>query len=277
VTTLNGRPGDGKVTHAVNSRTPLLPSAAKIPAVPPFLPHVILVVFVATLVRSAFGFGEALVAVPLLALRLPVGVAAPLAVLVSVAAAGLILARDWRRVHARSAAWLVGATVLGIPLGLLFLTSAGDRVVKAVLGLTIVAFSVYALAWRDRLHLERDSRGWLVGCGFVAGVLGGAYGMNGPPLAVYGALRRWPARHFRATLQGYFLPASLAGLGGYWAAGLWTADVTRYFLWSLPGAAAAVFVGRAVNRRLAGDGFLRYVYVILLATGTVLAVQAIRG
>jgi uncharacterized membrane protein YfcA len=77
-------------------------------------------------------------------------------------------------------------------------------------------------------------------------------------------------------LQGYFLPASLVGLGGYWVAGLWTADVTRYFLWSLPGAVAAVFLGRAINRRLSGDGFLRYVYLLLIGTGAVLAYQAIR-
>jgi uncharacterized membrane protein YfcA len=34
--------------------------------------YVMLVVFVATLIRSTFGFGEALVAVPLLALTLPI-------------------------------------------------------------------------------------------------------------------------------------------------------------------------------------------------------------
>ncbi len=43
--------------------------------------HVLVVIFIATLVRSAFGFGEALVAVPLHALRIPITVAAPLAVL----------------------------------------------------------------------------------------------------------------------------------------------------------------------------------------------------
>jgi len=45
--------------------------------------QVIVVLFVATLVRSSFGFGEALIAVPLLALIMPVQQAAPLAVLVS--------------------------------------------------------------------------------------------------------------------------------------------------------------------------------------------------
>ena len=60
---------------------------------------VLAVLFLATLIRSAFGFGEALVAVPLLALIIPVGVAAPLAVLVSVTVAAVILLQDWRDVH----------------------------------------------------------------------------------------------------------------------------------------------------------------------------------
>jgi uncharacterized membrane protein YfcA len=50
----------------------------------PVLLHVLAVIFVATLIRSAFGFGEALIAVPLLALTVPVEIAAPLAALVSI-------------------------------------------------------------------------------------------------------------------------------------------------------------------------------------------------
>jgi hypothetical protein len=53
--------------------------------------------------------------------------------------------------------------------------------------------------------------------------------MNGPPLVIYGTLQRWSPQHFRATLQGYFLPASVLIMAGYWFAGLWTAAVTRYY------------------------------------------------
>jgi uncharacterized membrane protein YfcA len=98
--------------------------------------------------------------------------------------------------------------------------------------------------------------------------------MNGPPLAIYGALRRWSPQHFRATLQGYFLPASLVGLFGYIALGLWTPTVTRYFLLSLPGAVIAILLGRTLNHRLRGDAFFRFVYVGLIAIGLVLVVQA---
>lgn len=113
--------------------------------------------------------------------------------------------------------------------------------------------------------------------GFCAGVLGGAYGMNGPPLVIYGTMRRWPAQHFRATLQGYFLPASIIGMCGYWLAGLWVPAVTHYYLLSLPVALAGVFLGRVINHRLHGEAFLKYVYLGLASIGARLLIQAIIG
>ena len=133
------------------------------------------------------------------------------------------------------------------------------------------------LIGRKPAELHSDSRIWLLVCGFVAGVLGGAYGMNGPPLAIYGAMRRWTAQHFRATLQGYFLPASVIGMIGYWLAGLWSRDVTRYFLLSLVVVFPAIFLGRWVNRRLHNHAFLKIVHAGLILIGTTLLVQAVRG
>lgn len=238
--------------------------------------YVLTVVFVATLIRSTFGFGEALIAVPLLALRIPLKIAAPLAVLLSITIAGLIVAQDWRKIHLRSTGWLTVSSFFGIPLGLLLLTGGADRAVKAALAVLIVAFSVWSLSGRKPPELHNDSRKWLAGCGLLAGVLGGAYGMNGPPLVLYGAMRRWSPQHFRATLQGYFLPASMAGMAGYWIAGLWTPAVTHDYLLSLPAAVPAILLGRAANHRLNGEAFLKYIYAGLAVIGTVLLIQTVR-
>jgi uncharacterized membrane protein YfcA len=237
--------------------------------------HVLVVVFLATLIRSAFGFGEALVAVPLLALSLSLEVAAPLAVLVSITIALIVVAQDWRKIHVRSMGWLMAATVFGIPIGLLLLTSSHQRFTKATLALLIIAFSMYSLIGGRPPELTSDSMPWLLGCGFVAGIMGGAYGMNGPPLAIYGSMRRWSAQHFRATLQGYFLPASLVGMAGYWMKGLWTPAVTHYYLVSLPAMLLAIPLGRAVNHRMRGDMFLKYVYGGLVVVGGILLAQAV--
>src|SRR5262249_51107751 len=109
---------------------------------------------------------------------------------------------------------------------------------------------------------------------FAAGILGGAYGMNGPPLVVYGHLRRWSPQHFRATLQGYFLPASIAVLIGYSLTGLWTHSVTHDYLLSLPLVIIATLLGRAANRRMSGRSFFVYIYVGLVVIGATLLLQA---
>jgi len=236
---------------------------------------VLAVICLATVIRSALGFGEALIAVPLLALIIPVEVAAPLAVLVSVTVAGIVLLQDWREVHAGSAGRLILATVFGIPCGVLLLTSIAEPVVKAALATVIIAFSAYRLAGRSRFELKDDRLAWLFG--FGAGVLGGAYGMSGPPLVAYGTLRRWSPERFRATLQGYFLPASLLGMAGYWVAGLWVPAVTRYYLMSLPAVLAAIALGRILNRRIDGRRFLLYVHVGLVVIGGILLIQSVWG
>lgn len=238
---------------------------------------VLCIVFVATLIRSAFGFGEGLVAVPLLAFFIPIAQAAPLVALLSVTIAAVVVVQDWNKIHLHTTGWLVFPTFLGIPLGVLLLTSRHPKAVKAALAIIIIAFSAYSLVGRKPPELHHDNRAGLMICGFIAGVLGGAYGMNGPPLAIYGAMRRWSAQHFRATLQGYFLPASLVGVIGYGLAGLWTSTVTRYYLLSLPPTLAAIGIGRAINRRLQGEAFVKYVYAGLLCIGTILLVQAIVG
>nr|HEX4318312.1 sulfite exporter TauE/SafE family protein [Kofleriaceae bacterium] len=240
----------------------------------PLVLYVVGVVFVATLVRSTVGFGEALVAVPLLALRVPVVTAVPLAALLSVAIAAGVVVQDHREIERRSAAWLVAATLPGIPLGLWLLDAADDHVVKAVLAAVIGAFSIYSLVARRPPQLAHDSRAALVGAGFAAGVLGGAYGMNGPPLVLYGALRRWPAPVLRATLQAYFLPASLLAVVGYGVTGLLVPEVWRDAASCVPGAAVAFVLGRVLNRRLAGRDFARFVFAGLLVIAVLLVVES---
>ena len=101
--------------------------------------------------------------------------------------------------------------------------------------------------------------------------------MNGPPLVLYGTMRRWSPQHFRATLQGYFLPAGIVAMAGYRLSGLWTPIVTRDYLLALPAALPAILLGRVINRRLGGTSFLRYVYAGLVCVGVLLFAQSLRG
>lgn len=236
---------------------------------------VMCVVFFATLIRSAIGFGEALIAVPILVLRMPLETAAPLAVLISITIAAFIIAQDWRHVHARSAGWLVLSTLFGIPLGLMLLMNPHQSMVKVILALVILFFAIYSLVFAGLAPLKSDSKPWLFTSGFFAGILGGAYGMNGPPLAIYGTMRGWSPQHFRATLQGYFLPASVLGMMGYLWKGLWNHELTYLYLLTLPVTIPAIWLGRIANHRLPVQKFRIYVYAGLIVIALVLALQTL--
>src|SRR5690625_119073 len=230
------------------------------------------ILFVATFVRTAFGFGEALIGVPLMALVIPVEIAAPIAVLVSILVAAIVLVSDWRHIEFGSALHLVVFTFAGIPFGLILLTQVPEVWVKVILGTVIALFSVYSLFNKRQARLKSNRFAWIFGVN--AGILGGAYGVNGPPVIVYGTLRHWTPERFRATMQGYFLPTSIGIFIGYWSAGLWVSEVTRYFLLSLPAVLLAIVFGRIAGRRLSGPRFFIWVHSALIAVGIVLVLQA---
>lgn len=231
------------------------------------------ILFVATIFRTAFGFGEALIAVPLLALFIPVQVASPVAVFASVVVASFVVFKDWRHIHFRSAAWLIASTLFGIPLGLFLLKAVPEPIAKSALACMIIAFSGFSLLHPRGFSLKNDRLAWIFG--FCAGITGGSYGMNGPPLAIYGVLRGWSPERFRATLQGYFLPASMLGLIGYGLAGFWTREVSFLSVYSLPAIASGIFIGRQLNRRIAPRRFTNYIYFILIFVAATLLFQAI--
>src|SRR5690625_6627851 len=94
---------------------------------------ILAILFVATFIRSAFGFGEALIAVPLLALIIPIEVAAPVAVLVSITVSVFAVAQDWRHIHFDSAGRLFVWPIPGIPGGLWLRTIASEQAEQRLL------------------------------------------------------------------------------------------------------------------------------------------------
>ena len=99
----------------------------------------VLAVFLGALTRATFGFGEAVVAMPLLAL-LPVGLhtSASLVGLAGLAVAMLSLLGGIRRVDRAVLARLSLGTLVGIPLGLALQLVVPASVTMSVLGALLV-------------------------------------------------------------------------------------------------------------------------------------------
>lgn len=235
---------------------------------------ILIITFCASLFRSTLGFGESLFAVPLFLLFLPLEIAVPLSVLISIVIALIIVIQDHSKIYFKSAKWLILSALPGIPIGLMILLYADENLVKVGLGILIIAYSVYALLANNNSKSQKSDTYLLFICGFLSGVFGGAYGLNGPPLVVYGNIRKWNPQYFRATLQAYFLPVSLVGALAFYSKGLITTEVSHYFLISLFSAIPAVFLGRYLNRKLKEESFLKYAYWGLIMISMILVIHS---
>jgi|Deesub1362A_J573_1020465.scaffolds.fasta_scaffold01587_3 hypothetical protein len=226
---------------------------------------VAVVFFLAGLLQSASGFGSALISMPLLAPVLGLGVAAPLVAMMGLALEAVLLAYYRAALGLRIVGRLVGAAMVGIPLGVLATRYIEERAALLVLGLLLVGYSLYALM---PLRLPRlHSPLWALLAGFLAGVLGGAYNTAGPPVIIYGHFRRWPPSTFKANLQGFFLVVSAWVVLSHALAGNLTRPTLGFFTLGLGPLALGTALGLRLARHLDGERFRRLVAWLLLALG----------
>jgi uncharacterized membrane protein YfcA len=230
---------------------------------------VLSILFISTFTRSALGFGDALIAMPLLALVVGIQVATPLtAFAASTIAITILITGGWRKVDIKAAWRLIVSSLIGIPIGLYFLKTAPEPVIKAALGVILIAFGLYNLITPKLPTFKNEKLAYVFG--LIAGILGGAYNTNGPPVVIYGTLRGWSPESFRSTLQAYFLPTGGMILISHGLAGLWTPTVLRLYAYALPLIMLAIFLGGRANKVMSGGRFNRIIYASLILMGVLL-------
>ena len=101
-------------------------------------------------------------------------------------------------------------------------------------------------------------------------MLGVAYNTSGVIITIYATLRHWSPDRFRSTLQSYFVFTGLLILASHGLAGLWTPNVLRFYVTSLPLVLVGIFLGDKLNRFIPQGQFDGYVNVGLLVMGILL-------
>lgn len=229
---------------------------------------VVMILCAGEFVRSSIGFGNALVAMPLLLLVLDWRVATPLFALVTIVNSVMILGTNWHSVRLGDSLRLNLGAIAGIPAGLWLLNNVPQRVGVTVLAVMIISYAAYNL-WGPAIpHLTARWPAVLLGA--VAGLTNAAFNVAGPPVVVYGTLRRWPPPAFRATLQSFFVPTSVVVVAGHGLSGLWTMEVLRLVVVSLPAVLLTMVAGGWVNRHLPPRDFSRLINGFLLIAGVVM-------
>ena len=225
--------------------------------------------FVAAVLQAANGFGFAVLAVPLFLLFAEPGPAIQLVVIVTLALSAVVLPGMRDAVDRPLLLRLGLGAAVGLPLGLAGFGYADPVAVRAVIGVTILAFAgvIVATRWRRQpvALAMRPSRD--LAAGVVSGIATALTGMSGPPVLIYLMLAGAAPRVVRATLFAFFaacyavtLAAFIATVGVPRATWLGAASLVP-FVW-IGGA-----IGRHVGDRLGVEAATVLALVVLIATG----------
>jgi len=234
--------------------------------------YVVGAVFLGSLMRSTFGFGDSVVSMPLLALLpIPFSTAVSLVALVGFTVALFSLFSGWKRLDLNVLKRLTLSTIAGIPVGLLLVAFAERTWVDLFLGLLLVLYAGYSLVSASRTNhsiQQTVSRpGYAIPFGFSSGMLGSAYNMNGIPVVLYGTMRNWTPDEFKDNIQAHFLISSILIVLSHFLSGFWTQELGLYYILSLPVIIMAIKLGDIIYSRIQVEKFKTIVLIIILLLG----------
>ncbi len=135
---------------------------------------------------------------------------------------------------------MVGGSILGTGVGVIFLTQLSLAQFQLWIGLIVIVLCVFLSRYRPKSHLSGP--GVAAGTGTLSGLMNGAFAIPGPPVIVYAmACIPEPAKS-RGFLMAFFMISSLISLTTFTVSGLVTDSAV------LP--IVAVNAGNAVGRSI---------------------------
>lgn len=228
------------------------------------------VIFAAYFVRGIAGFGSALVAVPLLALILPVAFVVPTIVLLDYLASLSHGFRNFHHIRWRELLPLIPFTALGVGTALYLLTSLEPGLLTVALGVFVITYAIYSLLPLPPL---RGSRLWAAPLGFLGGTVGTVFGTGGPFTVIYLGLRELDKTAFRGTIATIFILDGGLRLAGFTASGLYGTENLTIAAVALPVMAVALYAGGHVHTSLSREAFVRLISLVLIGSGTALLLK----
>ena len=229
------------------------------------------VLFFAYLIRGVAGFGSALIAVPLLALTLPLTIVVPLVVFLDYLGSASQGMNNRECIQWKEIWPLLPFSVIGVAISLYIMDSVKPEMLSVALGGFIILFAIYQLLPMKRGQARRVIS---VPSGFFGGFVGTLFGTGGPFYVIYLNLRHLDKNSFRATFATIFLIDGAMRLAGYAMKGFYTLEMLSYLVLAVPVAGLGLFFGGRIHTALGRDTFVRLISVLLLGSGTALLMKA---
>jgi uncharacterized membrane protein YfcA len=227
-----------------------------------------LLIFSSHLVAGITGFGNQIVALPLLALLVGLDAGKCTLVVLGTVMYTILTARWHIHINWRELAVVVVLAGVGLVIGMYIFELLNPRVAKLTLGIFVLIMGLQGLLRPSLLKLVPTSVAKLLVV--AGGVIHGAFTTGGPLLVIY-AQRAMPHKsEFRSTLGVMWLALNVGLMAGWTITGAWSDRTPTLCLVGLPFLLAGLTIGEYLHHKLDGPSFRAFVNGVLIVNGLLL-------
>jgi uncharacterized protein len=230
-----------------------------------------LIIFIASVVRGFTGFGLALVAVPLIQFFMPVSDTAVFIAIINVIFSVLYFRKSKEKANGQPLGAMAAWTGAGVAAGTVVLKFVNPAYIQLLWGVLIL-FIVVSLVRGMDFHIRSERAAMKLG-GLFGGLLAGATGITGPPVAVILSSIKTPKEKFNAIISIFILFAVSYALFFYLITGLIRKEVVWLALCSVPALLAGLYTGDKLVSRISQKTFTTVVYIVLVIMGVITLYQ----
>jgi uncharacterized membrane protein YfcA len=238
--------------------------------------YVILLAAGASFVQRTIGFGFGIFIMTALPFLMPsYGEAVTLSGLLSLTSAAVVMFRYLKYVTWKRFLPIVASFVIFSTLAISLLDKIEGQAMRIILGIVLIVISLYFSFFKDKLQkIIRPTSGWQLGAGAASGVMGGLFGMHGPPVVLYLVASEPDKDHYMGMFRTYAFVTNVTMLAVRAWNGYVTHTVGTTYLYGLAGLAIGVLAGNWAYSRIPNRIFTYVVYAYIAFSGLIILLTA---
>ena len=224
----------------------------------------------ASFVQRTTGFGFGIFIMTMLPFFLPTyGEATTLSGLLAITTSAVIVWRlrehvIWKRLWTILLTFIIVSTI-----AIFALKRIEDHILRQILGVALIGISIYFALFSQKIKLPTTKK-VQVGAGTLCGLMGGYFGMQGPPAVLYFIQSEPSKEHYMAMTQTYFLIGNVMMTFVRAYNGFFTTTVLTDYCFGLGGVIIGTTLGAYVFKHIPNRFFRYIVYAYIAVSGVVI-------
>jgi len=226
----------------------------------------------ASFIQRTTGFGFGIFIMTMLPFLMPsYGEATTLSGMLAITTSALIVWQLHRLVSWQRLRPILITFIIVSSIAIIVLKQIEDHILRQILGVALILISIYFIVFSQRIQLPTTKKVQIT-AGTLSGLMGGFFGMQGPPAVLYFIQSERTKEHYMAMAQTYFLLGNIMMTCVRAFNGFFTTTVLTDYCLGLGGVAIGTTLGAIVFRHIPTHLFRNIVYAYIGISGLIILI-----